>query len=418
MARSGHATSPHPSRTTPLHTLIRLKHSTGLVAVITSTFFLGCAYGISYPITSLTFEAWGAPAWLTGVAAAMPPLAALIMLPFAPRLARRYGLVPCMIGGCILGATGFLLMPLWPHVATWLVLRFLMGLGLVFPWLLSESWINSVSTERRRSRILAAYAAALLSGFGIGPIMLQILAHARWAPFLFGAAALVMAAAPLIVARRHAPAQHHTPTTKVSKMLRHMPVIMSAAFLAGVVEHTYIALLPTLALRNGIGEATAVQLVTAFLWGGVALAFLFGWVADTFRRDRVFQLLIVGFSVLAILLAFALSHPVGALTLTFILGGVACAFYNIGLAMLGAHATPAQLTAANAAFLLVYQVGTLVGPPAAGAAMDIAPTAGLTVAIAGIMAGILAFTCLHRPVNANPESRRTAASAARTDKAG
>lgn len=83
-----------------------------LAAVIAANAGLGLAYGIGYPLTSLTFERWGAASWLTGLAGAAPALAVLVTLPFVPAIARRLGTVPAMTLGCLLAAIGFAPMPL------------------------------------------------------------------------------------------------------------------------------------------------------------------------------------------------------------------------------------------------------------------------------------------------------------------
>lgn len=367
-----------------------------LAVVIGSTFFLGLAHGIGYPLTSVTFERWGAPAWMTGVAAGMPALAALVLLPFAPRIAARLGFVPAMAGGCALGLLGFALMPVWQSVEGWLVLRFLMGLGLLFPWLLGETWINTVTDDASRGRALALYVIALFGGYGAGPIVLGLLPVEGLAAFVLAGSALLLTSLPLLLARRLAPPMEAHPSGGLRAMLRIAPVGMMAALVAGVLEYAYISLLPTFALRQGVSAATALSLVSAFLWGGVALSFLFGWLADRMDRERLMLWLIAGFVGLAIPAGLATDSAWTALAATFALGGVACAFYTLGLAILGERFARADLASANAAFLVLYQLGTLGGPPVAGAAMDAWPPLGFVgvvvafalvagAAIAGLM---------------------------------
>ena len=99
-------------------------------------------------------------------------------------------------------------------------------------------------------------------------------------------------------------------------------------------------------------ERTVLQAVSAFLLGGVALSFAFGWTADRMERRRLVEGSFAGLVVLSLLLVPA---PQGSratlLAATFALGGVACAFYTIGLAMLGDRVSAADLAPANSAFL-------------------------------------------------------------------
>ncbi|MCG8639950.1 MAG: MFS transporter [Desulfobacterales bacterium] len=355
-------------------------HIRGVTALLVSTFFLGLSHGIGYPLTALTFERWGASAFMTGLAAGMPALAALIFLPVAPRFASKYGLIPSMVSGAFIGMLGFLIMPFWASVKGWMILRFLMGLGLLFPWLLGETWINTVCSDKIRGRILSLYVIAMFGGYGAGPILLVFLPVTGIISFITGAASLLFCAAPLILARRMAPKMGKHADANVLPMLRLAPAAMTAALLAGVLEYAYISLLPTFGTRSGLSEASSLRLVTAFLWGGVLLAPVFGYAADRINRSTLLLGLIFGFIVLAPPAALLVSNTAFALPATFILGGFGCAYYTLGLAMLGEQISLDTLAAANAAFLFLYQLGTLAGPPLTGVAMDTLPPLGFLYA--------------------------------------
>ena len=124
-----------------------------LAAVITHMLFIGLTLGISFPLTSLILEARDAPGWQIGLAGSMPALGILIIMPLAPRLVGRIGSIPAMCLGCVIGSIGLVLMPLLPQVEAWFVLRFLMGIGLALPWLVGETWINTVTREESRGRV-------------------------------------------------------------------------------------------------------------------------------------------------------------------------------------------------------------------------------------------------------------------------
>lgn len=369
----------------------------GLAAVIGSTFFLGLAHGIGYPLTAVSFERWGAPGWLTGLAAGMPALAALVLLPFAPRLAFRIGLVPAMAGGCAIGLTGFILMPLMPSVEAWLVLRFMMGVGLLFPWLLGETWINAAAEEASRGRVLSLYTVALFGGYGAGPVLLGQIGTEGLQPFIVAGLALSLAVLPLVAAASLAPRIDGHAGGNPAVVAKLVPLGMSAALIAGVLEYAYIALLPSFASRLGLDEATGLGLVTAFLWGGVTLSFGFGWLADRMNRPKLMLMMLVAFPLVALVSGLATALPGAALAATFLLGGLACAFYTLGLAILGERLRPADLAPANAAFLVLYQVGTLAAPPVAGAAMDAVTPWGFLMAVIGFgLAGLATALVLYR----------------------
>ncbi len=63
----------------------------------------------------------------------------------------------------------------------------------------------------------------------------------------------------------------------------------------------------------------------------------------------------------------ALTTPVASTVVAFLLGGVILGFYTVGLAIVGERVGANDLAAANAAFLVMYQVGAILGPLASPA---------------------------------------------------
>ena len=70
-------------------------------------------------------------------------------------------------------------------------------------------------------------------------------------------------------------------------------------------------------------------------------------------------------------------------TVLLLWGGCVAGLYTVGLSHLGSRLVGADLAAANAAFIFCYAVGTVVGPQAIGAAMDVSGNDGFAWAIVG-----------------------------------
>jgi hypothetical protein len=68
--------------------------------------------------------------------------------------------------------------------------------------------------------------------------------------------------------------------------------------------------------------------------------------------------------------------------------------YSIGLTMIGERFKGAELPTANAAFVLLYCMGFLVGPSAEGAALDAWNPHGLLVVLGAISAVYVTFLAL------------------------
>ena len=360
----------------------------GLAAVLASTVGLGLAYGIGYTVTAVRFQEWGAAGWLIGLAGAVPSLAVLTLVPFVPRLAGRFGAVPVMVAGAALVATSFALMPVLEGIGWWLLLRLLSGVGLTLPWLVGETWINTVVTDRVRGRVVGLYAMLLFSGWALGPLLVDHLGSTGPAPFVVGVLGMALCAVPLVLARRLAPQLPAHGRVSLPAAVRLAPLAMLAAAVGGVAEFGYISLLPAYALDAGASTTTSLRLLSVLLVGGICLQVLVGWLADHVDRARLLAGL--GGALTVGVLGFAglvgRGGPASYLA-AFALGGVVVGFYAVGLTMLGERVPTAQLAVANAGFLVSYELGATVGPVLGGAAMDLWRPHGLAVLVACVGVG-------------------------------
>ncbi|HMN36501.1 MAG TPA: MFS transporter [Hyphomicrobium sp.] len=357
-----------------------------LAAVIAAAFGVGLAFGIGFPLTALTLETWATPKWLIGIAGAAPAMGVLATLPFLPRLVARWGAVRAITLGCLAGAAGFLALGVFQSVYAWIFIRFAMSAGLAMPWLVGETWINMVTREETRGRVIAIYAISFFTGYSAGPLLLDVTGFDGLACYVAGAVSLMLAGLPIVLAASLAPdvsenGSEHSPFSAV----RLSPVGMMGGFIGGFAEMSYLALIGNVGLAGGLDQATALGLMSFMTAGGVALQFFIGYLADKVARTRVTAALSVAFITLSLLLPAALATPPLAFPLVFVLGGVVLGFYTVGLAVVGEEVDAQDLAAANAAFLVMYQFGAILGPAAAGSAMSISPVSGFVYAMAGSM---------------------------------
>ena len=365
-------------------------------AVILSTVGVGVSYGIGYPVTSLTFKEWGSPSWLTGLAGSMPALAILLCLPFFPRLVARLNTVGAMALGCALVGISFLLMPVFPSPEAWLALRFIMGAGLALPWLVGETWINTVATDKNRGRLLALYAIALFSGFVVGPYMLQWVGIEGWMPFLIGAAGIFLAVFPLVAAIRLAPKMPAHPQTGVFGALKLAPIAMIGGLVGGFIELGNVSMLPVYSVAIGTTEEQALQIVTMFMLGGLALILPIGYLADKLSARTM--LISVGLIFAAAAASVPFADDLSVVTaLVFVMGGIGVGFYALSLTYIGQTVRVADLAVANAAFLITYQLGAMAAPTMIGVAMEASyPDGYIVVMVGAALLGVSGFVSTHR----------------------
>jgi MFS family permease len=365
-----------------------------LTAVILSCFGVGIAFGLGYPLTAVVLEGRGEPSWVIGLAGAAPSLAILALLPILPRAVARIRPSTAIILGCMCCAAAYGSLYFLEATWAWIALRFLMGASIALPWIVGETWVNHIADDSHRARVISFYAVSFFSGFALGPILLEHFGFAGPWAFVIGAGGALLAALPIYIARDLAPDLAHEPATGLIGGMRLAPAAMAGAFLGGYLETSHFALLPNVAIAGGMDEATALRLLTALIIGGLLTQYTLGWLADRTSRKSLLVALGIIYAALIVLLPLVLGTPRLALTLIFVLGTTVIGFYMLGLAMLGQEVEPSQLATANAAFILMYTSGGIVGPAISGVVMTDGPVFGFvasTAIAALVFTAVIAF---------------------------
>ncbi len=367
-----------------------------LAAVIGTAFGVGVSIGAIVPLLSLNLEQRGYDAAAIGVNAAMFPLGAVAFSFLVPRIIDRLGLFTAILLSVTLTAAGMLLFPLIEDFYAWCAIRLAIGCVGVIHWIASETWINLLARDANRSRVMAVYATVMAAGFVGGPLMLSVTGISGWTPFICVAAACLGALVPVLLIRSAPPAIGEKLEFSLRRIIGAVPLVMAAALVAGFVDASLFAHLPVHQVRAGIDAETAVLTLSVFMAGNLALQYPLGWIADHTSRRRA------ALATAAVILAGAIAYPLllpalGApfWIMMFVWGGVSWGMYTLGLALLGERFPSAQLAAANAAFVMIYEVGSITGPIISGAALDRWPGYGLPASV-GIAATVFIVVALRR----------------------
>lgn len=363
------------------------------VALLASVTAVGFAIGGVVPLVAFLLERRGEPAAIIGINAALPVLAVILISIFLGRLSRAIGIKAVLFSGLFVSALSTLLMPYWTSLAAWMLLRFLSGLGAGAHWILSETWINAVAPDSKRGLYSGLYSTLFATGFVVSPIALSFIGMDTPLPFFLIIGLMLVSAVPLWLARKLLPDVTAEAGSPAWAMLAAGPLIFAAALAAGLNDSSLWALLGIYGLRNGIGEAETLLLLSIFAAGTVALQLPLGWLADKGGLGRFLLGSAAAGAVGALLLPFSIGSPILLWPLLFLWGGLMVGLYTLGLAQMGERFQGPSLAGANALYISIYAVGSVCGPPLYGAAMDrfgpdALPTGVLLCCLAMMAAGL------------------------------
>lgn len=359
-------------------------HWPSLIAAISSISAVGLAMGLGLPLLSIILEKRGIASTLIGLNTAMAGVAAMAAAPITTRLAHDFGVARTMLWAVFLSAVSGLGFYYADQFWMWFPLRIVFHGATTTLFILSEFWINAAAPPSRRGFVLGVYATVLSVGFASGPLLFSLLGSDGILPFAVGAVVILLAAVPIFVARHESPVLEGKPQGHFFRYVFMVPTATAAVFVFGAVEAGGLSLFPIYATRSGFSESQAALLLTAMGIGNMAFQIPLGMISDRLK-DRRLMLFVMAF--IGLLGALALPFlSFSWLTLAILLlffGGCVSGLYTIGLSHLGSRLKGSDLAAANAAFIFCYAVGTVAGPQAMGAAMDVSGRHGFAWAIAG-----------------------------------
>lgn len=366
-----------------------------LAAVISGITGVGLALSLSLPLLSVVLEARGVAPGLIGINTATSGVAAILCLPFVTGLAKRFGTANLIIAS--FGVMAVTLMGFWAieSFALWFPLRFVYAAAITVIFALTEFWINSLAPERRRGLVVGIYTAFLSVGIALGPLILALVGTEGVLPFAIGTVALVAAAIPVAMVRHRQPALPTAGQRNLLRFVRLAPLALLAALVFGAVEAGGTAILPLYGTAIGLSGERAVILVSAIAAGNVLSQIPIGYLADRVNRRLLLIASAAAGCLGAALLPLIADHYGVLLVVLFVTGGIVAGLYTIGLTHLGARFRGGELASANAAFIMMYAIGMLVGPLILGGALDLFPPHGFAVSIA-VLFGLYAVVATAR----------------------
>ncbi|UVL25102.1 MFS transporter [Pseudomonas donghuensis] len=365
-----------------------------LLGLLFAVSVVGFSLGASLPLVSLRLLDAGASTLQIGIVSAIPAagmmLSAFMVDACCRHLTRRtiyllcFGLCTLSIGLLEWGFSSIYLLGL---------LRLGLGIGMGIAIILGESWVNELSPEHNRGKIMALYATAFTGFQMLGPAMLALLgAQSTWVTTVVTACyGLALLCIVLTVPNDHVEhGEEGGKSFSLAGFFRVAPALCMGVLFFSFFDAVILSLLPVYATNHAYAVGVAALMVTVILTGDMLFQLPIGWLAD--RRERTTVHLVCG--VVAMLIGLALPWLIGMQWLLWpalvLLGAVAGGVYTLALVLIGQQFKGQDLVTANASVGLLWGVGSLLGPLISGAAMDVAPH-GLPMALTAMAALFVVF---------------------------
>jgi MFS family permease/pimeloyl-ACP methyl ester carboxylesterase len=328
----------------------------------------------------------------------------------APSAIDRVGHVRVFAGLAALASGALLLHVVFIEPITWFVLRAIVGLCISALYVVCETWLNGVSTNRTRGGLMASYMIVVSGSLLIGQSLYAAVGARGFEPFVLASVLVSLAVVPVSLATFPAPRLPEPTPISMRRITEIAPLAVLGAALAGFIGAAMLSAGVVYATAAGFNRFATAAFVGAALAGGVALQLPLGSWSD--RVDR--RIVITVTAAVAAIVAVVASQVhtdrrLVLIALTAVAGGSAFPIYSLSVAHLNDYLDDASTVAAGAKMVLINGVGSVAGPIVGSMAVGLASPGSLfvTLAVAYVIVGSYSAFRMTRRSAAQEEARAT-----------
>ncbi len=342
-----------------------------LAALLMGSAFLLFAGGVNSLILPIRGEAEGFSAvslGLLGTGWAIGYVAGCLR---TPTLVARVGHIRAFGAMCAIAAIAVLLSLVLITPWVWIPVRALSGFCFAGAAMIVESWLNERVDKASRGRVFGIYTMVNLAATTAGQMVLTLGDSNGYFFFVLAAMVYCLALLPTAISATSTP----TPLTSVSLNLRALwensPIAVVAVLMVGVSNASFGTLAAVYAARIGLTLGDIALFASIPILAGAAAQIPIGYASDKLDRRRVLVGIALCALVADILFLFGGFVSLWAvMPLAGLFGATVYAMYPVIVAHANDHAAPGTFIQVSGGLLLVYGIGSIFGPTAAGFAMS------------------------------------------------
>ncbi|MET0748294.1 MAG: MFS transporter [Rhizobium sp.] len=309
-----------------------------------------------------------------------------------PMFVKRVGHVRVFGALIALLAIGILLCALLVDWRAWVAFRFISGFAIAGAYLIIESWLNERVTNANRATIFSVYMITCLVGSIGGQYLVPLGDPKSTSLFILCGISFALAMLPTALSTAQSPTPIAQAKFDLPKLYRLSPVAFVGSLLSGALSGTWNSLGGVYTQIIGMNTAQGATLLACVLAGGAISQMPIGRVSDLVDRRLVMIVCgIVGVVACAVMTLFSVQSIMALYIAAFFVGTVLYPVYAINVAHANDRAEPDEYVTISSGIMILYGLGTVIGPLVAGAMMQIGGTSGLLWFLALIFAGYAGY---------------------------
>lgn len=343
-----------------------------LSALLLGSAFLVFASGLNALILPVRGQIEGFSAFSLGVLGTGWALGYVAGCLATPSLVYRAGHIRAFCVMCALAAISVLLSLIFLSPSVWVPLRALSGFCFAGAVMIIESWINERTESDTRGKVFAIYSTIYLTATTGGQLVIITGDASGYIFFTIAAIIYCLALFPVALSATTTPSALVSVSINLKTLWQNSPIAVFSILMVGISNSAFGTLAAVYGAQQGLTTTIVVVFASLPILTGAAAQIPVGILSDKF--DRRLVLIFVASIGLASDIAFIIGD-VQSVTATLVIvaafGTSVFAMYPIIVAHANDHAEPGTYIQISGGLLLVFGIGSVIGPTIAGGAMSV-----------------------------------------------
>ncbi|MDX3774515.1 MFS transporter [Chromatiaceae bacterium AAb-1] len=252
----------------------------------------------------------------------------------------------------------------------WLLLRVVVGMGMMCQYMVLESWLNEQAESSQRGAVFASYMIISYLGMIGGQLMLRSFPELGLEPLLLISMSYSLCIVPIALTKRIHPAPLQPAPLQILAFWKKVPQSLTAVTVAGLMAGAFYGLAPAYVASKGLGTEDVTLFMSVTILAGLLAQWPMGKISDKLPRSRILRFNAVLLTLLTLgICLLPLSNSL-LLLATFCYGVLAFTLYPIATAFANQHIEQNERVALSATILLTFGLGASIGPLIASALMQ------------------------------------------------
>ena len=285
-------------------------------------------------------------------------------------LIARVGHIRAYVASAGIVTAAVLLHGLTEHLFAWLVLRVVVGMGMMCMYMVVESWLSEQSTSSERGMVFSGYMMASYLGMVLGQLVLAAMPALSLNLLLFVGLCFALCLVPVALTRRIHPEPLRPAPLEPRYFIQRVPLSMLTSLVAGAMVGAFYGLAPLYASRIGLSTQMIGLFMASCIVAGLLVQAPLGWLSDRFDRPTLIRFCSLLLMIVALPQAIWTGLP---LPFVFIGGSVVCmllfSLYPLAVAFANDNIEAEKRVSLTAVLLTTFGVGASISPLLIGVLM-------------------------------------------------